>query len=230
MVAPCTSSAGSACAGKNPVDVAAPWPFATALLDLHARRRARVFEDSSTGPRTFTYVLVHATLLTLTPLPTRSGPCHPVLTPGFLSWGCPKIAPPSFWPGSPRPGRARRGVSAPRSSVLRGGKAIPIRDPSSWFLTTSTVYSSTTLRPLQAAADPGVHRVSFRCETEFPAMHLLPFEAFPPPTAAQVRRRISVSARARVTGATVSDRSVHREPCLLVLAPAAFRRSPAVTR
>jgi len=34
-----------------------------------------------------------------------------------------------------------------------------------------------------AAADPGVHHVSFRRETEFPAMHLLPFEAFPPPTA-----------------------------------------------
>jgi len=69
--------------------------------------------------------------------------------------------------------------------TLRDGKAIPIRAPSSWFLTTSTVYSSTTLRPLQAAADPGVHRVSFRCETEFPAVRLLPFEAFPPPTAAQ---------------------------------------------
>jgi len=84
--------------------------------------------------------------------------------------------------------------------TLRDGKAIPIRAPSSWFLTTSTVYSSTTLRPLQAAADPGVHRVSFRCETEFPAVRLLPFEAFPPPTATRVRRRISVSARARVTG------------------------------
>jgi hypothetical protein len=35
----------------------------------------------------------------------------------------------------------------------------------------------------QAAADPGVHRVSFRRETEFPAMRLLPFEAFPPQTA-----------------------------------------------
>jgi hypothetical protein len=35
----------------------------------------------------------------------------------------------------------------------------------------------------QDAADPGVHRVSSRRETEFPAMPLLPFEAFPPPTA-----------------------------------------------
>jgi hypothetical protein len=36
---------------------------------------------------------------------------------------------------------------------------------------------------LQAAADPGVHRVSSCRETGFPAVHLLPFEAFPPPTA-----------------------------------------------
>ena len=114
-----------------------------------------------------------------------------------------------------------RTISAVRfrtaSFVLRGGNAIPIRGPSSWFLTTSTVCSSSTLRPLQAAADPGVHRVSFRCETDLLTMHLLPFEAFPPPTAARPRRRISVAVRARVTGATVSGRSVHREPCPLVL-------------
>jgi hypothetical protein len=36
---------------------------------------------------------------------------------------------------------------------------------------------------LQVAADPGVHRVSSCRETGFPAVHLLPFEAFPPPTA-----------------------------------------------
>jgi hypothetical protein len=101
--------------------------------------------------------------------------------------------------------------------TLRDGKAIPIRAPSSWFLTTSTVYSSTTLRPLQAAADPGVHRVSFRCETEFLAVRLLPFEAFPPPTATQVRRRISVSARARVTGRPSPIVPFTAKPCPLVL-------------
>jgi hypothetical protein len=191
MVAPCTSSAGSACAGKNPVDVAAPWPFATALLDLHARRRARVFEDSSTGPRTFTYVLVHATLLTLTPLPTRSGPCHPVLRPGFLSWCCPKIAPPSFRPESPRSGQDPRGVSAPRS-VLRMGKPFPTAIRPRGF---SPPRRFTPPRPCD--------RISGRCRswgsprftplrTEIPAMRLLPFEAFPPPTAARSRRRISV--------------------------------------
>jgi len=37
---------------------------------------------------------------------------------------------------------------------------------------------------LHAAADPGVHDVSPCRETGFPAVLLLPFEAFPPPTAA----------------------------------------------
>jgi len=120
------------------------------------------------------YVRVRATLLTLTPLPTRSGPCHPVLRPGFLSWGCPKISPPSSLVAESvsRPASAER--LRPASSDLRDEKAIPIRVPSPWFLTTSTVFSSTTSRPLQAASDPGVHHVSFRCETEFLAMRFCP--------------------------------------------------------
>jgi hypothetical protein len=33
----------------------------------------------------------------LTPtFPTRFGPCDPAAKPGFLSWGCPKSAPPSY--------------------------------------------------------------------------------------------------------------------------------------
>jgi len=186
-------------------------------LTLFACRHARAFEDSSTGPHTFTYVQVHATLLTLTPLPTHSGPCHPVVRPGFLSWGCPKIAPPSFKPRSSSPGQALWSVAAPLRLPFGMGMPVPIRDPSSWFLTTSTVYSP---RPCD--------RISGRCRSwgssrfvplraEFLAMRLLPFEAFPPPTAAQKRRRISISLRARVTGTTVSDRSDHREPCPLVL-------------
>jgi len=38
---------------------------------------------------------------------------------------------------------------------------------------------------LHAASDRGVHRVSSCRETGFPAVHLLPFEAFPPPTATE---------------------------------------------
>jgi len=51
----------------------------------------------SIGPLTVTFVQVRATLLTLTPtFPTRFGPCDPAAKPGCLSWGCPKIAPPSY--------------------------------------------------------------------------------------------------------------------------------------
>ena len=35
--------------------------------------------------------------------PTRSGPCDPAAKPGFLSWGCPKIAPPSYRSRNPTP-------------------------------------------------------------------------------------------------------------------------------
>jgi hypothetical protein len=51
----------------------------------------------SIGPLAVTFVQVRATLLTLTPtFPTRFGPCDPAAKPGCLSWGCPKIAPPSY--------------------------------------------------------------------------------------------------------------------------------------
>jgi len=91
--------------------------------------------------------MVRATLLTLAPFPTRSGPCDPVLRPGFLSWGCPKIAPPSFKPGSASPRRPARRVSAASRPPFEMGMPVPIRAPSSWFLATSTVSSSSTLRP-----------------------------------------------------------------------------------
>jgi hypothetical protein len=108
-------------------------------------------------------------------------------------------------------------VPAPSLPPFGMRTPVPIRDPPSWFLTTSAVFSSMTLRPLQIAADPGVHRVSFRCETEFPAMLLLPFEAFPPPTAWDPETNLRFPGR--VTEATVSGRPVHRVPCPLALCP-----------
>jgi hypothetical protein len=67
----------------------------------------------STGSRAKTFVLACVTLLTLAPtLTTPLGPCDPAAKLGFLSWGCPKIAPPSFKPRSRTPGLARSGVSA----------------------------------------------------------------------------------------------------------------------
>ena len=66
----------------------------------------------------------------------RSG----LVQPDFLSWGCPKIAPPSF----------RVGESVARAARLRASlrrrTASPSRVPSSWFRTTSTVCSSSTVQ------------------------------------------------------------------------------------
>jgi hypothetical protein len=107
-----------------PVEVAAPWPFTAALLDLRARRRALALEDLRPVRSPAREMQVRATLLTLAPtFPTRSGPCDPAAKPGFLSWGCPKIAPPSCGSWSPR----SRSRSAPASlrgwRLLRDGNA-----------------------------------------------------------------------------------------------------------
>jgi len=160
--------AGSACAGKTPVDVAAPWPFTTALLDLLACRHACVFEGSSTGPHTFTYVQVRATLLTLTPIPDafRSLPPGQAGLPLMgLSKDLPSIV--QAAESVSRTAGAERLRST--SSALRDGNAgshprsvlvvshhldgLLLHDPATVF---------------QAAADPGVHHVSFRCERNSP--------------------------------------------------------------
>jgi hypothetical protein len=116
----------------------------------------------------------------------------------------------------------------PASSALRDGKAIPIRDPSSWFLATSTVCSSTTLRPFSGRCRSWGSPRFVPLRHGLLAMRLLPFEAFPPPTATQVRRRISVSAWARVTG----SRSLPIAPFTANLASSSLlsSRSPAVSR
>jgi len=97
-----------------------------------------------------------------------------------------------------------RTISAERlrsaSFVLRDGNAIPIRGPSPWFLTTSTAYSSSTLRPYFRPLPILGFTVFLPLRNGVLTMRLLPFEAFPPPTAAQLRRRISVAVRVRVTG------------------------------
>jgi len=166
--------------------------------------------------------------------PTRSGPCDPAAKPGFLSWGCPKIAPPSYRSRNPTPRdvlprapvcAGLRG-RAPRTGVDPGGTAlgasfemrtpIPIRVPPAWFFATSTVYSSSTTRPY--------------CRS----LPILGFTAFPPvakqdfppctccPSKPSLRRQRRFQNEswlpwARVTASTVSGRCVHREPCLLAL-------------
>jgi len=104
---------------------------------------------------------------------------------------------PSGWkcrfPSAFRP----RGFSPPRRFLLH--------DPATVF---------------QAAADPGVHRVSSRVRNGFLAMHLLPFEAFPPPTA----------ARAAETNLRFCAGSRHRldlDTCVSSIAPFTANLAPS---
>ena len=85
------------------------------------------------------------------------------LAPDFLSWGCPKIAPPSTSPEESTPGRWML-----PSPCLRARAASANRVPPSWFLTTSTVCSSPCVTRLRAPADPGVHHVSAGCKPASP--------------------------------------------------------------
>jgi hypothetical protein len=167
------TSEGASCGGKNSgrsrgslaVHCCPPRPS-----DASPRLGPR---GPSTGPRAETSVPTCATLLTLAPtFPTRSGPCDPACQPGFLSWGCPKIAPPSCAaeeselpevssvtsPPHPRPafprGPAHRdpnphrcGTAPQRPPPSGWERQFPSVVPPSWFLTTSTVFSSSTLRP-----------------------------------------------------------------------------------
>ena len=84
--------------------------------------------------RVITKPCTRATLLTLTPtFPSRPDPYGPTCRSDFLSWGCPKIAPPSYE-------AEESDARGPRLRVtLRGWAASPPRVPSAWFLTTSTV-------------------------------------------------------------------------------------------
>jgi hypothetical protein len=193
---PCGVSRG----GKIPIEVAAPWPFTAALHDLECASPQLGPRGPSTGPRIKTFVSMCATLLTLAPtFPTLPGPCDPAAKPGFLSWGCPKIAPPSYRSRNPTPGDVLlrtpvfrpvrflgRWCGAPRllrdenaNSHPRAARVVSHHLDGLFLLDHATV--------LQAAADPGVHRVSSCRETGFPAVHLLPFEAFPPPIATASR-------------------------------------------
>jgi hypothetical protein len=165
---------------------------------------------------------MRATLLTLAPSTDAFRSLRPGCEPGFLSWGCPKIAPPSFEAvesvsreDAPERSRsvssAHRGGNAdshPRSALVvshhLGG--LLLRDPAAM---------------LQAAADPGVHRVSIRRETDLPAVLLLPSEAFPPPTATGAE---NLRTLVRITGATVSGL-----PFTANLAPSSFLLPPQST-
>ena len=138
-------STGATCGGKNSdrgcgslaVHCCPPRPWSASP---HSGPRG-----PSTGPPAFTFVPARATLLTLTPtFPTRFGPCDPAAKPGFLSWGCPKIAPPSY--------TIEESDSQPRRDPFLLGVAASRSGPAS--LASASLQSAVRPRPRIAAPPP----------------------------------------------------------------------------
>jgi hypothetical protein len=191
---------GPSTGGVSPVDSAAIG-FTAPLLDLRCDEH-RVLEVPTTGVRHMRKH-AHASLLTLTPtLPSRPDPCGPTCRPDCLSWVCPKIAPPSL--------RIRESAArVPCLHVpLRGRTASPPRVPPPWFRTTSTDFP---LRPCRSVSP---------CCRSWGSPCFSPSRNGPPHSALSALRSLppadsdgsgtSPSPWARVTGATIADRPLHR--------------------
>jgi hypothetical protein len=193
--APRITSTGTTCGGKNSgrsrgslaVHCCPPRPW-SALPRSGPR-------GPSTGPLTRTFVLIRATLLTLAPTIRRV----PVLATRPQS----RVSSRGVVQRSPLH-RIDPGVRLPEAFELRvsAGPGSHCCSPASFGMGTPNPIQRAVvvvlhhldgllLRDLaallHAASDPGVHSVSSCRETGFPAMHLLPFEAFPPPTATKAR-------------------------------------------
>lgn len=105
---------------------------------------------------------MRATLLTLAPtFPTLTSPCDPAVKPGFLSWGCPKIALPSFKPRSPTPDDLIAASPRRLGASSRWGRQSPPACRPRGF-SPPRRFSSSTLRPY------------------FRPLPILGFTAFPP--------------------------------------------------
>jgi hypothetical protein len=157
--------------GSSPVDSAAsgsPLPSS-----IFGGLSTVILEVLTTGER---HMRKHAraTLLTLTPtLPSRPVPYGPTCRSNCLSWGCPKIAPPSY--------RIEESDARVRCFhlSLRGGTARPSRVPSAWIRTTSTDFP---LRPCRSVSpccrswgSPCFFPVAKRASSQrFPALRSFP--------------------------------------------------------
>jgi hypothetical protein len=207
-----------------------PWPSCCTLADVR-----------TLPSRTLVLVAVQPvgcirlTLMTFAPsFPTRPDLAAQLLAEmSFLSWGCPKIAPPSSLVGESTPGGRAR--ASPRSSHLRDGKCQPpILVPPSWFSTTSTVSSSLRRRAdpcgphllradvacmLQHASDPGVHDVS---AIQVPRQ-LLRTDSTPRPTSSSCSSALRSFLSRHSHGDQTSWRGVTTSPPREVVTPTAGR-------
>jgi hypothetical protein len=156
-----------------------------------------------------TRMRAHATLLTLTPtFPSRPDPCGPAFRLDFLSWVCPKIAPPSSH--VEESGARVRVSAAPSGNDSRSlpRSALVVSHHLGSFLLSD---GAGLLHP---APDPGVHRVSVRRETGILTVRSCPSKLS---LRRQRRLRLSPEPRARVTNPSIAERVLHRVPCPLTL-------------
>lgn len=220
---------------RNDVAARGPSLLSSVAFGLARSRGVAAFEDHRLGG-SHPVKDVRSPLLTLAPsFPTLPGPAArpfnlAAARPSFLSWDCPKIAPPSCCsPGSPLPEAACR---------LPGG--LP---PSGWECHFPSVFRPRGLAPPRRFAPPcrdprlaadfrpwgsprfcrwrALDRPSRADRSRAPALPrgaFLPFEAFPPCTAADARAR-ALAVRGRiVTAFAVTDARVHRPPFPLAVA------------
>jgi len=177
--------------GSSPVDSAAsgsPLPSS-----IFGGLSTVILEVLTTGER---HMRKHAraTLLTLTPtLPSRPVPYGPTCRSNCLSWGCPKIAPPSY----------RIEESDAQEWCfhlsLRGGTASPSRVPSAWFRTTSTDFPLRPCRSVSPCCRSWGSPCFFPSRNGPPHSAFLPSEAFPPPIATNPERVRLRGPASRVT-------------------------------
>jgi len=123
-------------------------------------------------------------------------------------------------PRSTSPGRVRIRVAAPPHLSFGMEMPVPIRVPSSWFLTTSTVSPPRPCDRISGRCRSWGSSRFVPCANGFLAMHLLPFEAFPPPTA----------ARAAETNLRFCAGSRHRldlDTCVSSIAPFTANLAPS---
>jgi hypothetical protein len=179
----------------------------TILEHVAALRSSRTFDRSA---RTI-FIVTCATLLTLAPtFPTRSGPCDPAAKLGFLSWGCPKIAPPS---SSNR--RVRLPVTMSPALPPRPARAFPLELAS---------FGMRTPIPIQRAALVVSHhldgfpprprdRIAGRCRSWGSPRFLLSRNRIPRDATAALRSFPSADSYGRRDESRPSAGSRHRSGC-----------------
>jgi hypothetical protein len=176
---PATTPTGCLPRGEDPIDVVATLAFATALLGLgHALARTpgpRGTLDRSASTHLHGGVRDPPDLRAVLPDDVPVLAARRWGTPsGFLSWGCPKIAPPSTKAEESTPGRFR---------ALRGGVPRPPAFRPRGFSPPRRLAPLRPCGPVSSRCRSWGSPRFRRSRNRLPRSAILPYEAFPPPMA-----------------------------------------------